>query len=92
MILPPFPIHALPRPLRLTLLGCLALTKTPPESLASSLMCVVHQDAVDVIRPPGPSVPISLYIVSTTESGERKSSAACLENGNAVSRLPGYQE
>lgn len=77
----PFPLAAFPAPLR----GCAAVllrtTQAPDAIIGGSLLAAASlaaQAHADVVLPHGAVSPLSLFVVSVAESGERKSAVDSL--------------
>jgi putative DNA primase/helicase len=73
----PYPLEALPVTIRSAVEEVIGFVKAPIALAAASALSVVSvalQGLYDVERAPGLSGPISLYMLSIAESGERKTS------------------
>lgn len=74
----PYPVDALPEPLKAAVEAIADLTQCDPAIAGNSVLgaCAVAVQAhADVVTPHGQIVPTSLYLVTIAESGDRKSAA-----------------
>jgi putative DNA primase/helicase len=74
---PFFPTFELPLSIRQTVFELAADVKAPVPLIVSSVLSAISlacQDKIDVRRPNGLEGPVSLFLITVAESGERKSS------------------